>query len=886
MQSERWRTCTEIFHAALELPPDERNTLLEQSCGEDAALRRQVEKLLRYHDEAGDFIAAPAMAEAPELLADDPDALIGQRLGPYRIDAVLGVGGFGVVYLACDERLGRKVGLKLLPRAFVNDPVQLDRLKFEARTASALNHPNIVTVHEIGQVDSTHYIAIEFIEGVTLRERIARAPVPAAEALEIATQVAGALCVAHRAGIVHRDIKPENIMIRPDGYVKVLDFGIAKTTQADLLSNTTSHAWALSTRTERGVALGTVRYMSPEQARGESVDARSDIWSLGVVLYEMLTARAPFDGASPTEVETALLHRAPPPLEAPDLPSALERIVTKCLHKDPAHRFQSSEELLAKLRAGGGKSVPDTAARTTAPGMHAWRASVIAALVVAAIAVAVFVKTPCPTEERPAQPNESSRKSMAVLPFTDLSPQRDQQFFSDGMAEEILNALAHVKDLKVAGRSSSFSFRDKNEDLRSIAAALGVAHILEGSVRKQGEKVRITAQLIQASDGFQLWSQTYDGDVRDIFSLQERIARAITDQLQVVLQGEQKSRLVKEATSSTEAYALFLQATAIFNRRDSARFVDAAAQLQEAVRLDSTFARARARLASLASIAPGYDVQLPENAGEIVAREARLAIELDPTLAEPHAALGQILFTQRRFSDARAAYERALQIDPNDSAASFWLATLLSSAGHAKSAAELLDSVLANDPMLPNALLWRGWAHLQLGDVDEAERSIRRAADAGLTAVGLGFAHVARARGDDAAIVEWLARGLEPFTRDFPPGSSQAIAAGTIGGQAERARALALLEDYLATKPPIISGAVPLAFVWLGESERAQVVAQEELTRNDTLFLASLWTEAGRPVRVSPQFATFARRTGLAEFWDKNGPPDICRKEGGDYVCE
>ncbi|HEX8280021.1 MAG TPA: tetratricopeptide repeat protein, partial [Chthoniobacterales bacterium] len=548
------------------------------------------------------------------------------------------------------------------------------------------------------------------------------------------------------------------------------------------------------------------------------------------------------------------------------------------LRKDPDARFRRMEELLEQLRAARAQS------RWNA--LRRWHVLGAAALLALIVAAAVYQRGPASPPAAAARPNETSRKSIAVLPFADLSPERDQQYFSDGIAEEILNALAHVKDLKVAGRSSSFSFRGKNEDVRSIAAALGVAHVLEGSVRKQGEKVRITAQLVQASDGFHIWSETYDGELSDVFRLQERIARAITNQLQVVLQGTQKSQLVKTATTSLDAYALFLQATSIFNRRDSARFLEGVAQLQEAVRLDSMFARAHARLASLCSVAPNYDVQLPERPLEMVTREARIAIELDPTLAEPHAALGQILFTQRRYTEARSAYERALVLDADDSVTNFWLASLLSSTGFPKASAQVLDKLLARDPMLPNALLWRGWVHLQRGEIDAAELAIRRAADAGLSSVGLALAQVAQARRDDTALVDWLARGLQPFTSDFPAGASQVIARGVVGTPDERARALAVINQYVATQPPMISGAVPLALMWLGEPARALAIAEAKPTRNDTVFLPSLWTAAGREARALPQFAAFAQRTGLAEFWDKTQPPEVCRKrENGGYFC-
>ncbi|MGI8820321.1 MAG: protein kinase domain-containing protein [Chthoniobacterales bacterium] len=350
MQSERWRTCTELFHAALGRAPRERAAFLEESCAGDESLRRKVEVLLRYHEKSADFIAAPAFETSPELLAGDREALLGKELGHYRIESILGVGGMGVVYLAQDMRLGRKVGLKLLPPSLVADAAQLERLKHEARTASALNHPNIVTIHEIGEADGVAYIATEFVEGATLRERIVSGPIPPNEAVEIAIQVGSALCVAHRAGIVHRDIKPENIMLRPDGYVKVLDFGIAKTRHADGVGVAVETDW--KTEAPAGKIFGTAQYLSPEQARGDALDARSDLWSLGILLYEMLAGIAPFRGETPEDVKRAVLNFEPTPLTGRGKVIALiwQSVIAKGLRKNRSDRFRNAEEMLAALR--------------------------------------------------------------------------------------------------------------------------------------------------------------------------------------------------------------------------------------------------------------------------------------------------------------------------------------------------------------------------------------------------------------------------------------------------------------------------------------------------------------------------------------------------------
>jgi TolB-like protein/tetratricopeptide (TPR) repeat protein len=467
-----------------------------------------------------------------------------------------------------------------------------------------------------------------------------------------------------------------------------------------------------------------------------------------------------------------------------------------------------------------------------------------------------------------------------------MSADKDQEYFSDGISEEILNALAQVKDLKVAGRTSSFQFKGENKDLRAVGQALGVAHILEGSVRKQGDRVRITAQLVQTDDGFHVWSENYDGDLKDVFELQERIARSITEKLQVLLQGDQVQRLVEAPTRNTEAYSLYLQATQIFNRRDGARFPAAIAQLQEAMRLDPEFARAHARLAAIQSLAPNYDPDLADSAAKAVETHARQAMKLDPKLAEPHAALGALYTRQRRYVEAFETLQRALALDPNDVTANFWHATLLCTTGYVARCDAALDRVLEMDPMMPNALSWRGREYLRTGDLDKAERLLRRSEDVGLAHSGLALSLLADIRGDRAEAERYWATGNRPFLDDFPAGSAEIIAHGIYADAAAKARAIAVIDQYLATGPKTISAVAINALMRLGQPQRALALAQRGITSNEAILLNPLWDNAGRPVRTLPEFAEFARRIGLARVWDKRGPPDLCaRNDKGDYVC-
>jgi serine/threonine protein kinase len=334
---ELWKLCVKIFDQALGLGPKEQPGFIEERCAGNEPVRREVERLLRVAGRATTFMETPAFENAPELLVDNPDALVGEKVGHYQIDAVLGVGGMGVVYLARDIRLDRKVGLKLLPQSFVLNVTQFEHLTHEARTASALNHPNVVTIHDIGEANGVHYVATEFIDGITLRERIRRGPMAVNVALDIVLQISRALCVAHQAGVVHCDLKPENIMLRPDGYVKVLDFGIARFAYAES-----------STRKAKEVVIGTARYMSPEQVQGCALDARTDIWSLGVVFYEMIAGQPPFQGETATAAKESVLAKDPPPLDR-SIPSGISRAISRMLAKAPEARIQSASDLIVEL---------------------------------------------------------------------------------------------------------------------------------------------------------------------------------------------------------------------------------------------------------------------------------------------------------------------------------------------------------------------------------------------------------------------------------------------------------------------------------------------------------------------------------------------------------
>ena len=676
MKAERWKQVNDLFQSAVERAPAERAAFLDEACRGDESLRREVGSLLTSHERSENFIELPAFEVAPELVTSErTNTLVGKLIGHYRIESLVGVGGMGEVYLARDERLGRKAALKLLPDSLTTDETQLSRFKNEARTASSLNHPNILTVYEIGAEGNRQFIATEFIEGITLRVSIGRGRINPHTALEIAVQVASALAAAHEAGVVHRDIKPENIMLRPDGYVKVLDFGIAKLSEQRLASHDHTVETTAPLQTRPGLVLGTARYMSPEQARGQKVDVRTDIWSLGVVFYEMVGGIPPFRGDTPSDCITSILTAEPPPLSGilTDVPLKLESILQKALRKNSDERYHTIKEMLADLRLLKEELEADSSLpQTKAPAesivskiKHHKRGmlfTLAGALLAAAVVYSFYFVAPAPL------PNE---KSIAVLPFENLSEEKSNAYFADGIQDEILTRLSKIADLKVISRTSTQRYKNTSQKVSEIANQLGVANLLEGSVQKTNDQVRVNVQLIRAASDSHLWAETFDRRVTDIFSVESEVAKTIADRLRAKLTGQEEQVIAARPTDNPEAYDAYLRGLAYTLKTGNSPANTLAAQkyLKEAVRLDSKFALAWALLSYVDAL--GYltltlqpTVALREETGQA----AETALTLQPNLGEAIMARGYYYYACLKDYDAAVrSFEQARQFLPNSS---------------------------------------------------------------------------------------------------------------------------------------------------------------------------------------------------------------------------
>src|SRR5262245_58363556 len=643
LTSERWRQVKEIFQADVELPAAERETYLAGACEGDPSLQTEIESLIAAHEEPGTFLGDPAFDLAAESAVD---ALLGKSLGRYRILALLGRGGMGEVYRAKDATLGRDVAIKVLPSDFSIDRDRLRRFEQEARAASALNHPNIITIHEFGQDGGVHFIVSEFIEGETLRRRIASERINSGEIPEVAIQIASALNAAHEAGIVHRDIKPENVMVRPDGLVKVLDFGLAKlierrsydtVTDTNELAEATTAAWGGG---EAGVVMGTINYMSPEQARGQRLDARSDLFSLGVALFEMAAGCAPFVRPTVADTIASILEKEPPPLAqfTSEVPEALEQIIRKALSKDRKERYQTARELLddlKRLKSGDAPVASSPVKKETRTGAIKWRlrgAAIALATLVAVIAGAVYHSR-----------GDRTIESIAVLPFVNVDGNPEAEYLADGITETLIYSLSRLSDLKVRPRNSVFRYKGREFDPQAAGRELKVEAVLAGQIKQHGDQIIISLELIDVRDNRQIWGARYQRRLADLLTAQADIAWEVSRNLRLRLSSEEQRSLAKHYTDNIEAYESYARGRSYWNNRSREGFEMAIGYFNRAIAIDPKYALAYAGLADCYLSMTTYGMFPTTEDGYSKTKEAaKKALAIDDTLAEAHSTLAQL----------------------------------------------------------------------------------------------------------------------------------------------------------------------------------------------------------------------------------------------------
>jgi eukaryotic-like serine/threonine-protein kinase len=793
-----------------------------------------------------------------------------QSVSHYRIIEKVGEGGMGVVYRAHDDRLNRDVALKFLPAELNNDENARARLISEARTASALNHPNICTIHDVGEADGKRYIVMEFVNGRSLAEQIPEDGLPTESVIRYGEQIADAMAHAHEHGIIHRDLKTSNIMVIAGGRVKVLDFGLAKHMTPDEITLKTQ---SISTLTSEGAMEGTLHYMAPELFRADPADARSDIWALGVVLYEMANGGRPFRGRTSYELSSAILHNLPPAL-GEKVPLGLRSVIEHCLAKDPAQRYQRASEVRAVLDAlrtnssvipasGIERPAAQPPAGIRSPGLR--RALLVSAAVLALLAVTALVWRLVEVKWR-GSPGAGAApiQSLAVLPLENLTGDPKQDYFADGMCDALITELSQIKKLRVISRTSVMQYRNKQKSPAEIAQELGVDALVEGSVLRADDRVRISAELVQPQTGQNLWAHSYERTVTDILALQSDVARDIVTQIQMQLTLPEQERLAKTRTVVPAAYDAYLQGNYQASKRTGEAVTQAVADYRRAIQLDPTYAPSYSGLAgALALMADYKDVPPSQVLPEAEAAAAK-ALQLDDSLGPAYAVRGFIRFYRLEWTGLLEDFERAIQLNPGDANSHHWYALALADAGRNEEAISEITLAQKLDPrsLIINANV--SWVLYLARKNDEAIAAAQKAIalDPSFSVAHgyLGQAYLEKQENEKAVQEFQQALKLSGGSTSFKAELADAYA---VAGRKSEAEAILRELLQMSGRQFVQPDAIALVYVGLDNKDAAfQWLDKAYAERSVRLNNVAVYPRFA-PLRSDPRFAALLERIGV-----------------------
>ncbi|MCI0605915.1 protein kinase [bacterium] len=854
MTPEQWHQIDKLLEAALDHNPEDWPSFLKQACGGDDRLREELHAILLSLQKHEGFLETPLANEIIQLLIRKH--LPPKSMGPYQILELLGSGGMGDVYCAIDTRLDRKVAIKVLQQHLTSDHEALKRFEREAKAIATLNHPNILAIYEFDTTNDISFLVTELLEGQTLRMRMAREPIELDRALEIAIAIAEGLSAAHSKRVIHRDLKPENIFLTNDGGIKILDFGLARLTRIVSEEGRTQEV-TRSVETESGVIRGTVPYMSPEQVRGTDVDARTDIFSFGCVLYEMVTGTNTFRRNTNQETIGAILHKEPPPVSN-EVPKPLREIISRCLRKEPVQRFTSVQELLGALKMVATVAKPEIKPDAL-PHRRLW--PLAAVLILVAFALGVLWK-----QWKIPSGGLDKIESIAVLPLQNLSGDSNQQYLVDGMTEELIAELSKISALKVISRTSSMQYKDAKKPLPEIAKKLDVDALVEGSVLREGDQVRITVQLIHGPSDRHLWARSYQRQMQGVLALHSEVAQAIVQEIQAKLTPQEQKRLSDKRSVNPAAHEAYLKALYYYRKSYTVEEFQKASQLlQQAATLDPQDPLVQAALGN-AYLDSGLAALLTPSEAYSKANEAALrAVQLDDTLAEAHEILGRVhhYYTWNQTA-AGEEYRRAIELQPNDAGIRGAYAWYLGRTGRQELALAEAKKAKELDPLSMWRIIDLGMVYRFSRRYEEALAQFKRVSELqpNLTQAGYQMARVYIETGQYEAAINEI-KGLQlldPADPMFTP--LLGLAYGLSGKKAEASKILENLQEKRKreyVRPYMLAE----LYVGLGERNRALEWLEKACEERDD-WIVFLHVDPNMDLlRSKPRFQAILKRVGL-----------------------